>query len=106
MTSNSKAQGRYSKLDFIYIAKDNEYLCPAEQRLPYRSSTVENGMKINAYWTSACKSCPQKAKCTTGKERRVKRISMQMFDCALHVIELADVQQRLPYDLALVTHIQ
>jgi transposase len=72
-TSNSKAQGRYSKLDFIYIAQDNEYLCPAGQRLPYRSSTVEHGMKINAYWTSSCKSCAQMAKCTTGQERRVKR---------------------------------
>jgi hypothetical protein len=25
MPSNSKAQGRYSKLDFVYSAKDNEY---------------------------------------------------------------------------------
>jgi hypothetical protein len=73
MTSNSKAQGRYSKLDFTYIAKDNEYLCPAGQRLPYRCSSVENDMKINTYWCSHCKSCPQKSKCTTGNERRVRR---------------------------------
>jgi len=73
MTSNSKAQGRYSKLDFTYIAKDNEYLCPAGQRLPYRCSSVENDMKINTYWCSQCKSCPQKSKCTTGNERRVRR---------------------------------
>ncbi len=73
MTSNSKAQGRYSKLDFTYIAQDNEYLCPAGQRLPYRCSSVENKMKINTYWCSHCKSCPQKPKCTTGNERRVRR---------------------------------
>ena len=73
MTSNSKAHGRFSKLDFVFIAKDNEYLCPAGQLLPYRSSTVEDGMKINAYWSSNCGSCAQKAQCTTGKERRVKR---------------------------------
>jgi transposase len=73
MTSNSKAQGRFSKLDFVFIAKDNEYLCPAGQLLPYRSSTVEDGMKINAYWSSNCGSCAQKPQCTTGKERRVKR---------------------------------
>ena len=72
-TSNSKAQGRYSKLDFTYIAQDNEYLCPAGQRLPYRCSSVENNMKINTYWCSHCKSCPQKSKCTTGNERRVRR---------------------------------
>lgn len=73
MTSNSKAQGRYSKLDFTYIAQDNEYLCPAGQRLPYRCSSVENKMKINTYWCSHCKSCPQKSNCTTGNERRVRR---------------------------------
>jgi hypothetical protein len=73
MTSNSKAQGRFSKLDFVFIAKDNEYLCPAGQRLPYRSSSIEDGTKINAYWSSNCGSCAQKMQCTTGKERRVKR---------------------------------
>jgi transposase len=73
MTSNSKAQGRFSKLDFVFIAKDNEYLCPAGQLLPYRSSTIEDGMKINVYWSSNCGSCARKAQCTTGKERRVRR---------------------------------
>ena len=73
MTSNSKAHGRYSKLDFIYVAKDNEYLCPAGQRLPYRHCTVENEMNINVYWSSRCKSCPQKLMCTTGDQRRVRR---------------------------------
>lgn len=73
MTSNSKAQGRYSKLDFIYVAQDNEYQCPAGQRLTYRHSTIEEGMKINVYWTSVCQTCPQKMQCTTGKERRVRR---------------------------------
>jgi len=33
MTSNSRAEGRFSKLDFIYIARDDEYLCPAGERL-------------------------------------------------------------------------
>lgn len=73
MTSNSKAQGRYSKLDFIYLAQDNEYQCPAGQRLTYRHSTIEEGMKIDVYWTSVCQTCPQKMQCTTGKERRVRR---------------------------------
>jgi hypothetical protein len=30
-------------------------------------------MKIKVYWTSVCPSCPLKAQCTTGKERRVRR---------------------------------
>jgi hypothetical protein len=31
------------------------------------------GKKLRNYWTNACGQCPVKAKCTTGKERRVKR---------------------------------
>jgi hypothetical protein len=38
MTSNAKAQGRFGKADFIYIAKDDEYQCPAGQRAIYRFS--------------------------------------------------------------------
>ena len=30
-------------------------------------------MTLHVYWTSACPECPMKSKCTTGKERRVKR---------------------------------
>lgn len=30
-------------------------------------------MRMFAYWSSQCGSCKQKANCTTGKERRVKR---------------------------------
>ncbi|MGC3765371.1 IS5/IS1182 family transposase, partial [Pseudomonas aeruginosa] len=29
MTSSSKAEGRFGKLDFVYIAADDEYQCPA-----------------------------------------------------------------------------
>jgi transposase len=28
---------------------------------------------LHSYWSSACKDCSLKAKCTTGKERRIKR---------------------------------
>jgi Transposase DDE domain len=73
MTSNNKAQGRYDKRDFVYIAQDNEYLCPAGKRLTYRHSSIEDGMKIDCYYNSTCQSCALKGKCTTGKERRVRR---------------------------------
>jgi transposase len=73
MTSNSRAEGRFSKLDFVYIAKDDEYRCPAGQRLVLHHSAIEDDMKINVYWTNVCSSCPLKAQCTTGKERRVRR---------------------------------
>jgi transposase len=73
MTSNSKAEGRFSKLDFVYIAKDDEYRCPAGQRLVRHQTTIEHDMKLHAYWCSVCPRCPLKAQCTTGTERRVRR---------------------------------
>jgi transposase len=73
LNSNSKAEGRFGKPDFIYIASDDEYRCPAGQRLIKRFMTVEAGMTLNIYWSSACPRCPIKAQCTTGSERRVRR---------------------------------
>lgn len=73
MTSNSKAEGRFGKADFIYIARYDEYQCPAGQRLPRHHASVENGLRIDTYYTSVCPQCPIKAQCTTGQERRVRR---------------------------------
>jgi transposase len=73
LNSNSKAEGRFGKPDFIYIASDDEYRCPAGQRLIKRFTTVEAGMTLDIYWSSACPRCPIKAQCTTGSERRVRR---------------------------------
>jgi hypothetical protein len=73
MTSNAKAEGRFSKADFIYIAKDDEYQCPAGQRAIYRMTTVEKRLTLHRYWSSACPRCPLKARCTPGDYRRVTR---------------------------------
>lgn len=73
MTSNSKAEGRFSKADFIYIARSDEYQCPAGQRLRRHHSSVENGLRIDTYYTSVCPRCQLKQQCTTGDERRVRR---------------------------------
>ena len=73
MTSNAKAEGRFSKADFIYIAKDDEYQCPAGQRAIYRMTTVEHGLQLHRYWTSACPRCPLKPRCTPSDYRRITR---------------------------------
>lgn len=73
MTSNSAAAGRFSKADFIYIQRDDEYQCPAGERLRWRQTTEEKGLRIHSYWTTACGNCALRAQCTTGKERRVRR---------------------------------
>jgi transposase len=72
-TSNNKAKGQYDKADFIYIEQDDEYECPAAERLKRRMTTIEYGKVMTRYWSSNCGVCKLKAKCTTGKERRVSR---------------------------------
>ena len=72
-TSNAKAEGRFDKADFIYIARDDEYQCPAGQRAIYRFSREENGLVIRRYWSSACPQCPMKTQCTPSDCRRISR---------------------------------
>jgi transposase len=72
-TSNNKAQGLFDKRDFHYVSADDEYQCPAGQRAIWRFTTVENGMTLHKYWSSACPKCPIKAQCTTSQYRRIAR---------------------------------
>jgi hypothetical protein len=73
MTSNAKAEGRFDKSDFIYVARTDEYQCPAGRRAIYRFAREENGLQIRRYWTSECPSCPMKAECTPSDYRRISR---------------------------------
>jgi len=73
LTSGAKAEGRFGKQDFVYIAEDDEYRCPAGERLTWRFDNVEHGLTLRNYWASNCASCPMKPQCTTGRERRIKR---------------------------------
>ena len=73
MTSNAKAEGRFGKQDFRYVAEEDVYICPAGEKLAYRYMTEENGLVLRRYWTNACQNCAIKPTCTTGKERRVSR---------------------------------
>ena len=73
LTSNSKAEGRFDKRDFVYDAKRNEYRCPAGKRAIWRFAVVEHGQTIHKYWSSACPRCPIKSRCTTDNYRRIAR---------------------------------
>jgi transposase len=73
LTSNAKFEGRFDKRDFIYIAKEDEYRCPAGQRAIYRFTREENGLQISRYWSSACPQCPMKPQCTPSAYRRISR---------------------------------
>jgi transposase len=73
LTSNSKADGRFGKQDFVYVPEKNEYRCPAGQSLIYRYTNLEAGLTTHAYWTSNCQQCAIKAQCTNLSYRRVRR---------------------------------
>lgn len=73
LASSSKAEGRFGKQDFIFVAASDEYRCSAGQSLINRFSTVEVGMLLHCYWCSFCQNCSMKKQCTTGKERCLKR---------------------------------
>jgi transposase len=87
MTSGAKAEGRFGKQDFFYVAGNDVYLCPAGERLTYRYTNEEEGKTLRRYWTTACLTCALKPKCTTGRERRISRWQHE------HVLET--VQRRL-----------
>ena len=87
MTSGAKADGRFGKQDFVYIAAEDVYRCPAGERLTYRFTGVENGLSLRRYWTNACRTCALKSRCTPSVQRRVTRWEHE------HVLEA--VQQRL-----------
>src|SRR5499425_1040072 len=87
MTSNSKAEGRFGKQDFRYLAEQDVYICPAGERLTYHFTNEENGLSLRRYLTNACQRCAIKQSCTTAKERRISRWQHE------HVVEA--VQRRL-----------
>ena len=47
MTSNAKAEGRFGKQDFRYVAGEDVYICPAGERLAYHYSNEENGLVLH-----------------------------------------------------------
>jgi transposase len=87
MTSGAKSDGRFGKQDFVYIADQDVYRCPAGERLTYRYTNEEDGKVLRRYWTTACPECLLKSQCTKGPERRITRWEHE------HVLEA--VQQRL-----------
>jgi transposase len=87
LTSGAKSDGRFGKQDFVYIAEEDVYRCPAGERLAYRYTNEEAGKVLRRYWTNACPKCPIKSQCTTGPERRITRWEHE------HLLEA--VQRRL-----------
>jgi hypothetical protein len=69
-SSGSKADGRFGKQDFVYIAKDDE---PPSGGSAIDQARDDNRGRHDPAQLLVFAACPMKAQCTTGKERRVKR---------------------------------
>src|SRR6201993_2423965 len=54
ITSGINAKGRFGKQDFVYVAADDVYLCPAGEQLTYHYTNEEDGKTLRRYWTTAC----------------------------------------------------
>src|SRR6266403_695945 len=85
-TSGAKSAGRFGKPDFVYLAEDDVYRCPAGEKLAHHFTADEDGQKMRIYLTKACRTCPFKDQCTTSNERRIKRWEHE------HVVEAAQTR--------------
>lgn len=70
--------------------------CPAGEQLIWRFRTVEGGRTLGTYWSLACQGCAMKAKCTPGKQRRIKRWEHEaILDAVQHLLDQQPEAMRL-----------
>jgi hypothetical protein len=95
-TSGARADGRFGKQDFIYVAEQDAYRCPAGQLLPHHMTTVEKGLTLHRYWDrSSCQACRLKPRCTPSVERRVTRWEHEeVVDAVQRRLDLAPYSMR------------
>ena len=74
----------YKRQDFAYDAEADVYGCPAGETLRRHYTTEEQGLVVHRYWTNLCQTCKIKARCTTGKERRITRWEHEHLVDAMH----------------------
>ena len=74
MTSNSKAEGRFGKQDFRYVAGEDVYICPAGERLAYHYTNEEKGL------SGAKRSSIPSVRSRLGWEQRTKVATEMLCD--------------------------
>ncbi len=75
-TSGSEKKGIFNRSRFKYDADKDVYICPANQVLPYRLTSLEHGMMQKRYWAHdpTCRACQLKPQCSNSKQsRRITR---------------------------------
>ena len=103
LTSANKKKGLFTKEDFVYKHLDDEYECPAGERLIWRFTTEEKGQTLHKYWSSNCPTCAIRDQCTTSKYRRVARWEHEEVVEALDA-RLAREPERMRTRRAVVEH--
>ena len=58
LTRNSATTGRFDKRDFQYEAKRDRYRCPAGKYATRRCTSIQHGMTIHRYWSTAVPAVP------------------------------------------------
>lgn len=75
-TSGSEKKGIFNRSLFKYDSSKDVYICPANEELKYRYSSVEKGLTIKRYHLDVmtCRSCSMKPQCSKSKTpRRISR---------------------------------
>ncbi len=95
--SKNNQKGMYTDKDFCYHAASDIYTCPAGHTLSRTSCCNRHERKEYIYKTSACKTCSQKALCTTFREgrkiyrweRKKKKHPVELFISGIYEINIA-----------------
>jgi len=72
-TSGKQNKQQFTRSQFIYDAKNDEYRCPAGEQLTFKSIAEVKGRTVRVYRTFKCPDCRLKAQCTPAKDRRIQR---------------------------------
>ncbi len=72
-TSGKRIKQQFTRSQFVYDAKNDEYRCPAGERLTLTGTATNKGRKLLVYRTYQCSECPLKAQCTPADDRRIQR---------------------------------
>ena len=72
-TSGKRTKQQFTRSQFIYDAENDEYRCPAGERLVLRGTATDKGKTLLVYRTFKCPGCRLKAQCTPAKDRKIQR---------------------------------
>jgi transposase len=60
LSSRHRANGLFPREAFRYVPGDDEYECPAGERLSRHTITRQNGLLLHRYWSTRCGECALK----------------------------------------------